>query len=80
MLTKQYLFLSLSVLFLIPGLLSAQQEENINRNKFRQLYQELPTPNVYRTASGAPGHEYLQQKADYRISIELDDENQRIYG
>lgn len=80
MLTKQYLFLSLSVLFLIPGLLSAQQEENINRNKFRQLYQELPTPNVYRTASGAPGHEYWQQKADYRISIELDDENQRIYG
>ncbi|MDF1837356.1 MAG: hypothetical protein P1V35_05770, partial [Planctomycetota bacterium] len=28
---------------------------------FRQLGQELPTPNSYRTASGAPGHEYWQQ-------------------
>ena len=57
--------------------LSAQ---NINTSKFRQLGQELPTPNVYRTASGAPGHEYYQQQADYNMSITLDDETQRIYG
>eukprot|EP01034_Spumella_vulgaris_P007196 gene7196-9161_t len=38
----------------------------------------LPTPNTYRTASGAPGKEYWQQKADYDIKVELDDENQRI--
>jgi hypothetical protein len=44
------------------------------------LGQELPTPNVYRTASGAPGHEYYQQRADYDMSITLDDETQRIYG
>ena len=54
--------------------------ENTNQNRFRQLYQELPTPNVYRTASGAPGHEYYQQKADYKMDIVLDDVNQRIYG
>ncbi len=54
--------------------------ENINMNKFRQLKQELPTPNVYRTASGAPGHEYYQQRANYDIKIELDDENQLIRG
>ncbi|MDB4584453.1 M1 family metallopeptidase, partial [Draconibacterium sp.] len=35
---------------------------------------------VYRTASGAPGHEYWQQKADYKMAIKLDDETQRIYG
>ncbi|MEL6925239.1 MAG: M1 family metallopeptidase, partial [Bacteroidota bacterium] len=35
---------------------------------------------VYRTASGAPGHMYWQQKADYKISVELDDEQQRITG
>jgi len=35
-------------------------QENTNQNKFKQLGQELPTPNVYRTASGAPGHEYWQ--------------------
>ena len=51
-----------------------------NISKFRQLKQELPTPNTYRTASGAPGHEYYQQKADYKMDIILDDENQRIYG
>ncbi|MFV0269552.1 MAG: M1 family metallopeptidase [Draconibacterium sp.] len=55
-------------------------QENTNLNKFRQLKQELATPNVYRTASGAPGHEYWQQKADYKISIRLDDKSQKITG
>jgi hypothetical protein len=58
--------------------LSAQ--DNTNKSKFKQLGTELPTPNVYRTASGAPGHEYFQQKADYKISIELVDSTQKIYG
>lgn len=52
----------------------------VNTNKFRQLGQELPTPNVYRTASGAPGHAYWQQRADYNIQVTLDDANQRIDG
>mgnify|MGYP001597455267 FL=1 len=56
------------------------QNPNLNYNKFKQLGQELPTPNVYRTASGAPGHLYWQQKADYNMDITLDDENQRVYG
>ncbi len=55
-------------------------QSNLNDSKFRQLGTELPTPNVYRTASGAPGHEYWQQKADYVIEVELDDENQKITG
>lgn len=54
--------------------------ENTNKSKFRQLKQEFSTPNVYRTASGAPGHEYWQQKADYKIDIRLDDKAQRIDG
>ncbi len=49
-------------------------------NKFKQLKEELATPNVYRTASGAPGHEYYQQKADYKINIELNDAQQIIRG
>lgn len=49
-------------------------------DKFRQLDEVLPTPNVYRTASGAPGSEYWQQQADYVIEVELDDENQTITG
>ena len=54
--------------------------QNTDQNKFRQLGQELPTPNVYRTASGAPGHLYWQQKVDYKMDIVLDDENQKISG
>ncbi len=56
------------------------QAQNTNTNKFRQLDTELPTPNVYRNAAGAPGHEYWQQKADYKMSIEVDDKTQKIYG
>lgn len=50
------------------------------QTKFAQLGQELPTANAYRTASGAPGHEYYQQKADYKMDIVLDDDKQRIDG
>lgn len=49
-------------------------------DKFKQLKDEFATPNVYRTASGAPGHEYYQQKADYVIDLTLDDKAQKIYG
>ncbi|HAI76614.1 MAG TPA: aminopeptidase [Microscillaceae bacterium] len=49
-------------------------------SKFEQLGTELPTPNNYRTASGAPGHEYWQQKADYKIKVNLDDATQTITG
>ena len=59
---------------------SAQTIEQLN-DKFRQLSDEvLPTPNVYRAASGAPGHKYWQQQADYNIDVTLDDEKQRIIG
>lgn len=51
-----------------------------NESKFKQLQEELPTPNAYRTASGAPGFAYYQQQADYQMQITLDDKNQRIYG
>ena len=57
-----------------------REQGHYNISKFRQLKQELATPNGYRTASGAPGHEYYQQKADFKMDIVLDDEKQRIYG
>lgn len=55
-------------------------DENVNKNKFRQLGELLPTPNTYRAASGAPGHDYWQQRADYNIKVTLDDAKQRIDG
>lgn len=50
------------------------------QSKFAQLDMELPTPNEFRTASGAPGNHYYQQKADYKMSITLDDKKQIISG
>jgi len=77
---RRPLFLSFIAVFCLLNASLNGQEESTNKNKFRQLYQELPTPNVYRTASGAPGHMYWQQQADYKIDVKLDDETQRIYG
>ena len=67
------LILSLSLSLSLSG------QENVNRNKFKQLKEELSTPNVYRTASGAPGHKYWQQQADYKMDITLDDKHQKIF-
>jgi len=53
---------------------------HVNTNKFRQLYNEFSTPNMYRAASGAPGSAYYQQQADYKMNIELDDVNAKITG
>ncbi|MCX7636924.1 MAG: M1 family metallopeptidase [Cyclobacteriaceae bacterium] len=50
------------------------------QGKFEQLDYLLPTPNEYRTGSGAPGPRYWQQKADYDIQVELNDDNQTITG
>ncbi len=50
------------------------------QSKFAQLDIELPTPNEYRTAAGAPGHNYYQQKADYKIAITIDDATQKLTG
>ncbi|MEI8089724.1 MAG: M1 family metallopeptidase [Opitutaceae bacterium] len=49
-------------------------------DKFRQLEELLPTPNAQRTASGAPGHAYWQQRADYVIDATLDDAKQSLAG
>jgi len=48
------------------------------RDAFRQLDVDLPTANVYRTASGAPGSQYWQQRADYKIKVRLDETRRRI--
>ena len=60
--------------------ISRASQGHINSNKFKQLKEELPTPNKFRTASGAPGEDYYQQKVNYVIDVELDDKNKRLYG
>ena len=68
------------VLVLSPLVTLGQVPENINKNLFRQLKQELATPNVYRTAAGAPGHKYYQNRADYKMEITLEDQSQKLMG
>ena len=50
------------------------------QGKFEQLGEMLPTPNSYRSASGAPGPEYWQQRADYDLSVEVNDQTQTLTG
>ena len=60
--------------------ISVAQNRNLNYNKFKQLKEEMATPNVYRTAGGAPGHAYYQNEADYVMNLTLNDQQQKITG
>ncbi|WP_343694051.1 M1 family metallopeptidase [Flavobacterium sp.] len=77
----------LSLLLIFPAMLVAQekaatpkQQGKYDTNKFSQMYDLLATPNMFRTASGAPGPAYYQQQADYKIDVELDDKNSKLSG
>ena len=77
-----------SLLFILPTILLAQEKAvtptvkqgKYDTNKFSQMYDLLATPNMFRTAAGAPGPAYYQQQADYKIDIELDDKNAKLSG
>ena len=77
MIMKKIFSLCLSLIVLTAF---AQDQPQKWQGKFEQLDQMLPTPNSYRSGSGAPGTDYWQQKADYVINVELNDENQSITG
>ncbi len=82
---KQFFF---SFLFLSTSIFAQDETQEVttpvqghtNTNKFKQLYDEFSTPNMYRAASGAPGVAYYQQRADYKMDIELDDDNAKLSG
>lgn len=77
-------FLSGLFSFFIIFIANAQDIKNNptsnHGNKFEQLGTILPTPNEYRTASGAPGPKYWQQRCDYDIVCELDEPNLKLTG
>ncbi|MFP5042821.1 M1 family metallopeptidase [Parasediminibacterium sp. JCM 36343] len=74
------------VLALAASCLGANAQNIMNNpgashaNKFEDLGIILPTPNEYRTASGAPGPKYWQQRADYDITCSLDEKKQVLTG
>ena len=77
---KKLGLLVLSLVFVVATSFAQRktQQGHTNQNKFKQL--DLATPNSQRTASGAPGVKYTQQKVDYVMDIVLDDDNQKITG
>jgi hypothetical protein len=81
--TMKKLF-SFGIMFLTVLTVMAQDIRNNpgsnHGNKFEQLGTILPTPNEYRTASGAPGPKYWQQRADYDIKATLDEKNLMLHG
>jgi len=85
---KKTIFYFLSFILISGGIFAQDQDQNqtkpktghTNNNKFKQLYDEFSTPNMFRTASGAPGPAYYQQQADYKMDIVLDDENAKLSG
>jgi len=73
---------ALSVLF-FTGAFAQNIQNNPGSNhgnRFEQLGTILPTPNVYRTASGAPGQAYWQNRADYDITAYLDEDKRNLKG
>ena len=73
----------LSVVFAVAMSASAnasavKQTKGDFEDKFRQLDEILPTPNVYRAATGEPGEQYWQQKVDYKIQVALNEEKRRL--
>lgn len=78
---KLFLLLMLSGVFNLIIAQNIQNNPGSNHgNKFEQLGTILPTPNVYRTASGAPGPQYWQQRCDYDIEATLDEKNLKLTG
>ncbi len=73
----------LTGLFMLPAVLAptmAPSQSADSTDKFRQLEEILPTPNASRTGAGGPGPGYWQQRCDYEIDVQLDDQQQSITG
>jgi Peptidase family M1 domain len=70
----------LALVFIYSTLFTTILYSQVFNDKFRQLEEMLPTPNDQRTASGAPGKNYWQQKVDYKMSIIVDDKTQKLTG
>ncbi|MCB9231821.1 MAG: M1 family metallopeptidase [Bacteroidia bacterium] len=66
----------LSLLFLLCAATLAFGQDN----KFLPMDAEWPTPDLSRTATGAPGPDYWQQQADYKIAVTLHEKERSISG
>lgn len=79
--TINKIFISIFLLSFIQ-LSSAEidQSKGLFEDKFRQLDESFPSPNLSRPATGEPGPDYWQQRADYKIKIKLDENSRSVSG
>ena len=56
------------------------QSKGSFEDKFRQLDEVFPTPNLSRPSTGEPGPMYWQQRADYKIQIKLNEDTRSVKG
>ena len=76
---KRLLTMAIAVVVSATASASAvKQTKGDFEDKFRQMEEILPTPNVYRAATGEPGEQYWQQKVDYKIQVKLNEEKRRL--
>lgn len=59
---------------------AVDQSKGLFEDKFRQLNEAFPSPNLARPATGEPGPTYWQQRADYKIQIKLNEESRSVEG
>ena len=75
------LFCFLGMIMLAGNSFGQYNNPGVNHgNKFEELNYLLASPNEYRTASGAPGPKYWQQRADYDMAVEIDEPNNVLKG
>ncbi|WP_299547103.1 M1 family metallopeptidase [Seonamhaeicola sp.] len=72
--------LSLSLLISFAFCLCLGAQTQPWQGKFEPIDNLIAPPNSYRTASGAPGKDYWQQRADYKIKAELDEKSNILSG
>ncbi len=77
---RPHVLRSLPLLILAAPATAQDIQKRDQPDVFRQLEELLPTPGPTRTASGAPGAEYWQQRADYDIEVALEEHSRRITG
>jgi len=77
--SKFFLFLIFAG-FINLSFAAIDQSKGSFEDKFRQLDEVFPSPNLSRPATGEPGPMYWQQRADYKIQIKLNEDTRSVEG
>ena len=77
--SKFFLFLIFAG-FINLSFAAIDQSKGTFEDKFRQLDEVFPSPNLSRPATGEPGPMYWQQRADYKIQIKLNEDTRSVEG